>query len=113
MHPQNRRIAAFRPLAQPNRALAMLALFIGVQIADASLTAMGINRFGVGAEANPLLAFGFILAGPAIALTVAKGAAVMGAVMLYGMSRHALLAQLTVMYVAVAVAPWAWALTVA
>ena len=95
------------------RALALLALFVTVQMADALLTTFGIDRFGVAAEANPILALGFILFGPAASLTIAKGGAVVGAVTLYRLSRHMLLALLTVMYVFVAIMPWAWALAVA
>ena len=95
------------------RALALLALFVCVQIADASLTAFGINRFGAAAEANPMLALPIIAFGPVAALIVAKGVAVGGAVMLYRLSRQLLLAMLTVMYVVVAILPWAWALSIA
>lgn len=103
-------LAGFRLPNSRTYALALLALFVSVQIADAWLTAFGIDRFGVEAEANPLLAFGFILFGPAAALTIAKGTAVVGAMILYRLSRHLLLALLTVMYVFVAIMPWAWAL---
>jgi hypothetical protein len=103
-------------LGLPNaqaRAVAVLALFVIVQIADGLLTVVGVERFGMAAEANPMVALSMILFGPAIALIAAKGIAIGGAVMLYRLSRHALLALLTLMYVVVAVVPWAWALTVA
>jgi hypothetical protein len=93
--------------------LTLLGLFVCIQIADACLTAFGIDRFGVGAEANPLIALGFVMLGPAAALTLAKGAAVAGAVILYRLSRHGLLTLLTMMYVFVAIMPWAVALGVA
>jgi hypothetical protein len=93
--------------------LSLLALFVCIQVADALLTAFGINRFGVGAEANPVLALGFVFVGPVAALAIAKSAAVAGAVALYRLSRHGLLAMLTMMYVVVAIMPWAWALVVA
>jgi len=88
-------------------------LFAVVQIADAWLTVVGIDRFGVAAEANPMLALPIVLFGPAAALIIAKGAAVVGAAVLYRLSRHVLLAALTVMYVCVAIMPWAWALAIA
>jgi hypothetical protein len=94
------------------RALALLALFATVQLADAWLTAVGINRFGVDAEANPMLALPIIFFGPVAALIVAKSAAVVGGAVLYRLSRHVLLATLTLMYVFVAIAPWAWALVI-
>jgi hypothetical protein len=101
-----------RPKSRPYK-LTLLAVFVCIQIADAWLTAFGIDRFGVGAEANPLIGLGFVLLGPAAALTVAKGAAVAGAVILYRLSRHGLLTLLTMMYVFVAIMPWAVALVVA
>jgi uncharacterized protein DUF5658 len=95
------------------RALALLALFAILQIADAWLTAAGIDRFGMAAEANPLLALPIALFGAATALAIAKGAAIGAAVVLHRLSRHGLLAALTVMYMFVAVMPWAMALAVA
>jgi hypothetical protein len=95
------------------RALALLALFAILQIADAWLTAAGIDRFGMAAEANPLLALPMALVGPAAALIIAKVAAIAGAAVLYRFSRHMLLAALTVTYLFVAVMPWAVALSIA
>src|SRR2546422_8127388 len=60
-------------------ALALLAVFASVQIADAWLTVVGIDRFGVAAEANPMLALPIILFGPVAALIIAKLVAVVGA----------------------------------
>ena len=93
-------------------ALALLAVFASVQIADAWLTVVGIDRFGVAAEANPMLALPIILFGPVAALIIAKLVAVVGAAALYRLSRHGLLAMLTLMYLCVAIAPWAWALVI-
>jgi len=106
-------VAGFRLPTANTRALGLLALFAILQIADAWLTAAGIDRFGLAAEANPLLALPIALLGAATALTIAKGAAIGAAVVLYRLSRHGLLAALTVMYTFVAVMPWALALTVA
>ena len=95
------------------RALALVALFVSVQIADALLTVSGIDRFGVAAEANPMLATSVIVFGPAVSLMVAKSVAVCGALVLFRLSRHVLLALLTLMYVYAAIVPWAWALSIA
>ena len=95
------------------RALGLLAVFVLLQIADAWLTAAGIDRFGFAAEANPLVAIPMVVFGPVAALMIAKGASICGAAMLYRLSRHALLATLTAMYFFVAILPWAWALTIA
>jgi len=102
-----------RLLKSDKGALGLLLLFVFVQIADAWLTAVGVNRFGVAAEANPMLALPIVLFGPVAALTIAKGAAVAGAAVLYRLSRHSLLAVLTITYVFVAIMPWAVALSVA
>src|SRR2546428_13151782 len=53
-------------------ALALLAVFASVQIADAWLTVVGIDRFGVAAEAKPVLALPIILFGPVAALIIAQ-----------------------------------------
>jgi len=95
------------------RAIGLLALFALVQVADAWLTVVGVTRYGVAAEANPLLALPIVLLGPAAALTIAKSLAVFGATVLYRSSRHFLLAMLTLTYVVVAIMPWALALGMA
>jgi hypothetical protein len=113
MNAQMLRLAGFLLPTTRTHALVLLALFVCVQIADGCLTAFGIDRFGMAAEANPLIALGLVVVGPAVALTFAKGVAVAGAVMLYRLSRHSTLAVLTVMYMVMAIMPWAWALTIA
>ena len=113
MSAQSQSITSFRLPNSDTCALGLLVLFAVVQIADAWLTAVGIDRFGVAAEANPMLALPIVLFGPAAALIIAKGAAAVGAAVLYRLSRHVLLAALTVMYVCVAIMPWAWALAIA
>jgi uncharacterized protein DUF5658 len=100
-------------LLSTSRTHALLALSVCVQIADGCLTAFGIDRFGMAAEANPLIALGFVVVGPTLALTFAKGVAIAGAVTLYRLSRHSTLAAITAMYVFVAIMPWAWALAIA
>jgi hypothetical protein len=113
MSAQSQSITSFRLPNADTCALGLLALFAVVQIGDAWLTAVGIDRFGVAAEANPMLALPIVLFGPAAALIIAKGAAAVGAAVLYRLSRHVLLASLTFMYVFVAIMPWAWALAIA
>ena len=92
MSAQSQSNTGFRLPNADTCALGLLALFAVVQIADAWLTAVGIDRFGVAAEANPLLALPIVLIGPVAALIMAKGAAVVGAAVLYRLSRHFLLA---------------------
>jgi hypothetical protein len=90
----------------------LLATFVALQIADGVLTFCGIDRFGTAAEANPLIALGFTVVGPVVALVVAKAIAVASAGLLYHLSRYTLLAGLTMGYFVVAVLPWVVALTV-
>ena len=92
------------------RAIALLALFVSVQIADALLTSLGIARFGAGVEANPILRFWVTLFGSAAVLSVAKSSAVASATMLDRWSQYFVLALLTVLYVFVAIVPWTWTL---
>ena len=113
MGTQSQVATAFNASNARTRALGVLAAFAILQIADACLTAAGVGRFGMAAEANPLLSLPMSLFGPAVALTLAKGAAIAGAVVLYRLSKHTLLATLTVTYMFVAVMPWAVALAVA
>jgi hypothetical protein len=110
MDAQSQCLTGFHLQDSKARALALLALFACLQIADAWMTAAGIDRYGLAAESNPLLAFGVALFGPAVVLTIAKGLSVGAAVVLYRLSRLSLLALLTAMYLVVAIAPWIWAL---
>jgi hypothetical protein len=87
----------------------MLALFAAVQLADASLTVMGVDRFGIGAEANPLVSFYISLCGIP-GLVGVKAVAVAAGAVLHTCSQHLILAALTVFSVFAAVLPWAWAL---
>src|SRR5207249_5908891 len=107
------RFVDLRLLNTRTRAFSLLALFVSVQMADACMTAIGVGRYGVAAEANPMLALPIALFGPAVVLTTAKGMAILGAVVLHRCSWHLVLALLTVMYVFLAIMPWAWALGVA
>ena len=112
MGAQIQQFVGFRLPNSQTHALPLLALFVSIQIADAFLTAVGIARFGVAAEGNPLLALHIAHLGPAAALSIAKGVAVVGAVVLYRYTRYLMLALLTVMYVFAAIVPWALTLGV-
>jgi hypothetical protein len=113
MRTQSQVVAGSELTNAKTRALALLGLFVILQLADAWLTSAGVERFGLGAEANPLLAIPMAMFGAATALAIAKGAAIAGAVVLYRLSRHTLLATLTFTYMFVAVMPWALALAAA
>jgi hypothetical protein len=98
-------------LPQSNtRAIWTIALFIAVQCADAAQTAHGIQRFGLGIEANPILAFYLATAGPTTTLVGAKLIAVAGGAALYLCARYVALVVLTITVVFSAVLPWAFVL---
>jgi hypothetical protein len=92
------------------RAIWVLALFAAIQVADGTLTAVGVARFGLSAEGNPVLAlcFGVLSVGTTIAL--AKLFAISCATLLHLRSQHLPLALLTVLYVLGAIVPWTWVL---
>ena len=103
-----------RTLAEPipgsqTRAIGTLALFAAVQVADASLTAMGVNRFGIAAEANPVVSFYISVCGIPGLIGV-KAVAVAAGTVLHTCSQYLILAVLTVFSVFAAVLPWSWAL---
>jgi hypothetical protein len=89
------------------RALWALGLFVAVQLADGVLTSLGIARFGLGVEANPLLVRSMSLFGCGLSLAIAKTVAIAGGVVLHLYSYHLVLAMLTVGYVFATVLPWA------
>ena len=84
-----------------------LALFAAVQVADGVLTSLGIARFGMGVEANPLLVRSMVAFGSGSVLLAAKSIAILGGSVLHTYSYHLLLAVLTVGYVFATVLPWA------
>jgi hypothetical protein len=91
-------------------AVLVLGLFAAVQIADAALTAIGVSRYGLAAEGNPLIAFYMSNWGVAVGLAVAKSIALSSAIVLHLCAQHLIVALLTVLFVFGAVVPWAWAL---
>ena len=88
------------------RSIAVVALFVAIQIADGVLTLEGVTRFGPGAEANPVLAASILMFGLGAAVLSAKIAAVALAALLSATRAHLPLALLTLLYVMGAVVPW-------
>lgn len=83
-----------------------ILLFICVQAADGVLTYLGVQVFGPGVEANPLLAWLMASMGEAPALVSAKlTAATLGGA-LHLATVHRVVAALVVVYVLGAIAPW-------
>ena len=103
-------LAARLPGTQ-TRAIALLALFAAVQVADGVMTFSAVERYGSAIEGNPLLAFAMGAYGAAPALVGAKMLAIALAVVLHVRTRHAAVAVLTAAYVFAALAPWAWILS--
>ncbi len=80
--------------------------FVVVQIADGFLTYQGIAIFGIGVEANPLVAWCASIFGVALALIVIKLFAVTCGSVLHLNTMHRAVGVLTLVYLAAAVWPW-------
>jgi len=85
---------------------AAFVAFVLVQIADGVLTYQGIALFGVGIEANPLIAWAAKMFGVALSLIVIKLFAVTCGSVLHLNTMHGALGALTLVYLAAAVWPW-------
>ena len=83
-----------------------LLVFIVLQAADGLLTYVAVERFGVGAEGNPILATWILLTGSAPALIGAKLLACACGGVLYAAGVHSVLAGLSALYLLMAVVPW-------
>jgi len=92
------------------RAAWTIALFAAVQVADAALTMTGIARFGVTAEANPILSFYMATFGVGRTLVAAKCIVIALAATLHLRAHHLLIAVLILIYVSAAICPWSWLL---
>lgn len=92
---------------QPPYVEALWVTFILVQALDGVLTYIGVRTFGLGVEANPLVAWYAGAFGPVAGLAAAKLFAVGCASILYLTARHGTVAVLTVLYLVFAIAPWA------
>jgi hypothetical protein len=85
---------------------ALLIVFIALQAADGLLTYAAVERFGTGAEGNPILATWIMLTGSGTALIGAKTLACMCGAVLYVAGVHHVLAGLSALYLFAAVVPW-------
>ena len=84
----------------------LLAIFIVLQAADGLLTYAAVERFGLGAEGNPILATWMLLTGSEAALLGAKMLACFCGAVLYVAGVYHVLAGLSVLYLFAAVVPW-------
>jgi hypothetical protein len=85
--------------------------FVVVQIADGFLTYRGITIFGVGIEANPLVAWCVSTFGVALSLIAIKLFAVTCGSVLHLNTMHGAVGVLTLVVLAAAVWPWTGVLT--
>ena len=83
-----------------------LLVFILLQFADGVLTYAAVERFGAGAEGNPILATWIMITGAAPALIGAKLVACMCVGVLYAAGVHRSLVGLSALYLFAAVMPW-------
>ena len=97
---------AYWTSARPRVGDAAFLAFVVVQIADGLLTYRGIAAFGIGIEANPLVAWCVGTFGVALSLIVIKLFAVTCGSVLHLNTMHGAVGALTLVYVAVAVWPW-------
>jgi hypothetical protein len=84
----------------------VLLLFLAAQAFDGVFTYIAVSAVGPHAESNAILAFWIALVGPGVALVAAKGVAVLAGTFVYRRGLHGVLAGLTAIYAAVAIAPW-------
>ena len=84
----------------------MLLFFLIAQAFDGGLTYLGIMRYGVQIEGNPIVAWYVSELGVGVAIAAAKGFATVCAATLHLYSRHRTLGLLTILYLTAAVWPW-------
>ena len=95
--------------AQPQRSLfgdAVLLTFLFAQMLDGTFTYVGVEAFGISAEANPLIAALMTHLGHGPALMTAKLVAGSLGIGLHLRGTHLAVALLTAFYVFAAVWPW-------
>jgi len=81
--------------------------FLMVQCLDGVLTYLGVSIWGPGIEANPLISSAMAVAGPIPGLAGAKLIAIAFGIVLHLRRVHNVVALLTLIYLTVAILPWA------
>jgi hypothetical protein len=95
--------------ASPSRARfgdVVVVLFLLTQCFDGVLTYVGVMTFGIGVEANPILAALMLEFGAGAGLIGAKVVASALGIVLHLRQVHGAVAALTTFYIAVAIVPW-------
>ena len=98
---------------QPQRSLfgdVVLVAFLLTQVFDGAFTYMGVMMFGLGIEANPVIASLMVHLGHGPALMTAKLVAAVLGIGLHLRGTHGAVAVLAAFYVTAAVLPWAYIL---
>jgi hypothetical protein len=85
---------------------AVLLVFLIAQCLDGVFTYVGVTNFGLGIEANPLMAAMMIHVGHGPALLGAKTLAGLLGIVLHVCRMHVAVAGLALFYLGVAVVPW-------
>ncbi len=113
-----RRAAVVIEIEAPSRDFIFFGIFLGsLQVFDGVLTSMGMTRFGVSAEGNPLMRSLMEQVGPHQALVVVKLFAVMLVILLTVLAKRArwvkdLIGFLSCIYLFMAIIPWVYLLFV-
>ena len=81
--------------------------FLMVQCLDGVFTYLGVSIWGPTIEANPLVSSAIAMAGPIPGLAMAKIVAIGFGMLLHLRRVHNLVALLTLVYLTVAIVPWA------
>jgi hypothetical protein len=84
----------------------VIVLFIAMQVFDGALTYVGIQLFGRGIEANPLLVWLMQQVGDGAGLAMAKSVALVFGAFLHVTSVHRVIAVLVGIYFTAAIVPW-------
>lgn len=84
----------------------MIVIFLLTQVFDGAFTYIGVVQFGIGAEANPLVASVMRTFGVAEGLIFAKVLASVLGIIMYLRELHGAVAALSLFYVTIALGPW-------
>ena len=84
----------------------VVVTFLIAQACDGVLTYVGVSVYGIGMEANPLIAWLMETMGHGAALATVKGVAGAFGIALHLGSVHRVLAALALLYVGAAIVPW-------
>ncbi len=88
----------------------VIIVFLCVQVLDGTFTYLGVAGFGV-KEGNPLIEQYMLSLGVGPGIAAAKLLAGSCACILHLLAFHRLLATLTLIYLSMAILPWAWVLS--